>query len=58
MLVFTYFNRVKKLSSEIEKLGEFEQGDKPTEVLHIDNSSSILSSILAAMIIPLSSITF
>ena len=42
MLVFTYFNRVKKLSSEIEKLGEFEQGDKPTEVLHIDNSSSIL----------------
>ena len=42
LLAFTYFNRVKKLSSDVEKLGDFEQGDKPIEALTVDNSTSLL----------------
>lgn len=42
VMVFTHFNRVKKLSSSIEKLGDFESGDKPIEALSVDNSSSLL----------------
>ena len=35
LLVFTYFNKVKKLSKDVESIGHFDQGDRPIEVLNI-----------------------
>lgn len=42
LLVFTYFNKVKKLSKNVESIGHFDQGDRPIEILNINNKKSIL----------------
>ena len=42
VLVFTHFNKVKKLNKDIEALGQFDQGDKPIEALRVNNKSSVM----------------
>lgn len=42
VLVFTHYNKVKKLSEDVKSIGHFEQGDRPIEVLTINNTDSLL----------------
>jgi DNA gyrase subunit A len=42
VLVFTQYNKIKKLSSNIESIGDFEQGDRPIEVLRVNNRNSVM----------------
>lgn len=42
VLVFTHFNKVKKLNKDIEALGQFDQGDRPIEALRVNNKSSVM----------------
>lgn len=42
VLVFTHLNKVKKLSKDITSIGHFDQGDRPIEILNINNKNSLL----------------
>ena len=42
VLVFTHYNKIKKLSANVNSIGEFEQGDRPIEVLKINNMGSVM----------------
>ncbi len=42
VLVFTHYNKVKKLSEDVKSIGHFEQGDRPIEVLNVNNTDSLL----------------
>lgn len=42
VLVFTHFNKVKKLSEDIDSIGHFDQGDRPIEALNVNNKDSVL----------------
>ena len=42
VLVFTQFNKIKKLSADIESVGHFDQGDRPIEALKVNNKSSVM----------------
>lgn len=42
VLVFTHYNKVKKLSEDVKSIGHFEQGDRPIEALTINNTDSLL----------------
>lgn len=42
VLVFTQFNKIKKLNANVESIGHFDQGDRPIEAITVNNKSSVL----------------